>query len=450
MIGISGVRGVVGETLTPELLTRLGEAFGTYTRGGAIVVGRDTRTSGEMVKHAVLSGLLSAGCEIIDLGIAATPSAAMMVRSLKADGGVVISASHNAAEWNALKFFRPDGVYLNDIQGRELLDLYYQGDFRSVNWDEVRDVREDDDAADRHIDRVLELIDVKRLRRRKYTVALDCCNGAGVEVATKFLNRLGCRVHPLYCEPNGLFPRGPEPAKANVTALARLVKQKGADIGFALDPDADRVAVVSEQGRYIGEEYSMVLCARYVLAKTPGTVVTNVSTSRMIDDVAADYGCDVIRTPVGEVNVADRMIEIDAAMGGEGNGGVIHPTVNYSRDSVTGMALMLEYMLESGQTVSELVKEIPRYTMVKEKVECDRHAIRAVLQKLAKEADCDAIDDQDGLKLMWSDSWVHLRGSNTEPVMRIIAEARTQKAAKALADRYGVFVGKTMKAVHRA
>lgn len=440
MIGISGVRGVVGETLTPELCTRLGEAFGTYTKGGTIVVGRDTRTSGEMVKHAVLSGLLSAGCEIVDLGIAATPSAAMMVRTLKADGGIVISASHNAAEWNALKFFRPDGVYLNDMQGRQLLDIYYQGDFNCVNWDQVRDVREDDSAIDHHLERVLGLVDVRRLRRRKFSVGLDCCNGAGVEVATEFLTRLGCRVHKLYCTPDGIFPRTPEPAKANVTALCKLVQTSGADIGFALDPDADRVAFVSEAGKYIGEEYSLALCGRYVLAQTPGTVVTNVSTSRMIDDVAAEFDAPVIRVPVGEVNVADRMIEIEAALGGEGNGGVIHPGVNYSRDSITGMALMLQYMLQSGQTVSQLVQEIPRYTMVKEKVECDRQFIQTVLRRLSKEADCDEIDDQDGLKLMWKDCWVHLRGSNTEPVMRIIAEARSQKKARALVRQYSAFV----------
>jgi phosphomannomutase len=445
MIGVSGVRGVVGETLTPELLTRLGEAFGTYTKGGTIVVGRDTRTSGEMVKHAVLSGLLSAGCHIVDLGIAATPSAAMMVRSLHADGGVVISASHNAAEWNALKFFRPDGVYLDDMQGRQLLDLYYQGDFHQVNWNEVQEVTEDHSATDRHIERVLDLVDARRLRRRKFRVALDCCNGAGVEVATKFLQRVGCTVIPLYCEPDGIFPRTPEPAKENVTELTRLVKREEADIGFALDPDADRVAFVSEKGKYIGEEYSLVLCAQYVLSRTPGPVVTNVSTSRMIDDVAAAFDCEVLRSPVGEVNCADRMMEVEAAIGGEGNGGVIHPAVNYSRDSITGMALMLEYMLESGKTVSELVADAPRYTMLKTKVECDRMGIMGLLRDLQKEADCETIDTQDGMKLNWPDAWVHLRASNTEPVLRIIAEAKTQKRARELIREYSDRVAQAMQ-----
>jgi len=445
MIGISGVRGVVGETLTPELLTRLGEAFGTFTRGGRIVVGRDTRTSGEMVKHAVLSGLLSAGCEIIDLGICATPSAAMMVRSIKADGGVVISASHNAAEWNALKFFRPDGVYLNDMQGRQLLDIYYQGDFRQVNWDGVREVHEDPTATERHIEKVLDLVDVRAMRRRKFHVALDCCNGAGVDATTGLLKRLGCHIETLYCTPDGIFPRTPEPTREHVKELNRLAKRTECDIGFALDPDADRVAYVNEKGKYIGEEYSLALCARYILANTPGTVVTNVSTSRMIDDVAAEFDSSVERVPVGEVNVADRMIEIGAVLGGEGNGGVILPSINYSRDSLTSIALALQFLLESGQTLSQLVSEIPRYTMVKVKTECDRMAISSIMRKLLDEADCEEIDTQDGVKLMWKDAWVHLRGSNTEPVLRVISEARSAKKARELAERYSAFVATEMR-----
>ncbi|MFH0910161.1 MAG: phosphoglucosamine mutase [Planctomycetota bacterium] len=449
MIGVSGVRGVVGETFTPELLTRLGEAFGTYTHGGKIVVGRDTRTSGEMVKHAVLSGLLSAGCEIVDLGISATPSAAMMIPLLRARGGVVISASHNAVEWNALKFFRADGVYLNDPQGRELLDIYYGGDFRQVNWDGVRTVAENADAVEHHVERILKLVDARALRRRKFTVALDCCNGAGVEVATQFLSRVGCRILPLFCKPDGLFPRTPEPTREHVTALTRLVRRRGADVGFALDPDADRVACVSEAGRYVGEEYTLALSVRYVLGHKRGAVVTNVSTSRMIDDVAAEFGCAVVRVPVGEVNVADRMLETKAVIGGEGNGGVIYPPVHYSRDSIAGMALILQYLLESGRTLSALVREIPAYTMVKTKVECDRASARSILPALEERVRCDAVDRQDGVKFLWKDAWVHLRGSNTEPVLRIISEARSPRRARALAREYSALAAQGMKRWNR-
>jgi phosphomannomutase len=264
-------------------------------------------------------------------------------------------------------------------------------------------------------------------------------------MAKMFLSRLNCKVHELYCTPDGVFPRVPEPTKANVTELCKVVKKHKCDIGFAMDPDADRVAFVSEQGKYVGEEYSMVLCARYILGKKTGPVVTNISTSRMIDDVASEYGVDVLRVPVGEVNVADKMIEKKAVIGGEGNGGVILPKINYSRDSLTGMALALQYMLESGQTLSELVKEIPRYTMVKVKTECDRTTVTNVLKSLAESCDCDDIDTQDGMKLIWKDCWVHLRGSNTEPVLRVISEARTAKKAKELADKYISFVGDYIK-----
>jgi len=418
-----------------------------------VVVGRDTRTSGEMVKHAVLSGLLSAGCRIVDVGICATPSAAMMIPHLSADGGVVISASHNAAEWNALKFFRPDGVYLNDEQGRQLLDIYYQGDFHQVDWNGVREVTEDPHAVDRHVEQVLEHVDVRGLRRRKFAVALDCCNGAGVEVATRFLEQLNCRVIPLYCEPNGRFPRTPEPTREHVRALTRVARDNGADIGFALDPDADRVAFVSGEGKYVGEEYSLALCARYVLGHTPGPVVVNVSTSRMVEDVAAEHGCPVHRVPVGEVNVADRMREIDAVIGGEGNGGIIFPAVHYGRDSIVGMGLILQYMLERGRSLAELVDEVPAYTMVKSKVDlaCDRLAFAGILRDLEAQAGTASVDRSDGLKLQWAgDGWVHLRASNTEPVVRIISEARTPTRARRLVREYGAQIETAMRARIRA
>lgn len=445
MIGISGVRGVIGETLTPELCTRLGEAFGTFLGGGTVVVGRDTRPSGEMVKHAVFAGLLASGCKIIDVGVAATPTCAMMIPERKAKGGIVISASHNAVEWNALKFFRADGVYLNAVQGRQLLDIYYQGGFRSVSWNEMCEGEKDCSATERHVEKVLGLVDIKALRRKKYRVVLDACNGAGIDMATQFLNRVGCHVTKLYCEPNGIFPRIAEPSKAAVTQLCKIVKREKAHLGIALDPDADRVAFVSEAGRYIGEEYSLALCARHILGHTPGHLVANVSTSRMIDDVAAEFGVKVFRTPVGEVNVADEILDTGAIMGGEGNGGVIYPRIHPSRDSLTGMALMLQYMLESGQTLTDLTNEIPSYTMIKTKVEADRMAIVGFMKELEKNAPCEELDLQDGVKLSWKDSWVHLRGSNTEPVLRIISEARTAAKAKALADEYGARVEKHMK-----
>lgn len=443
MIGISGVRGIVGAELTPELCVRLGEAFGTYVDGGTVVVGRDTRPSGDMVKHAVFSGLLSAGCQIIDIGVVGTPTAAMMIRELKADGGIVISASHNTIEWNALKFFRQDGVYLNDAQGKALLDIYYGGHAKRVAWQDLREVKIDTGGNAVHLKKVLDIIDVKKMRKRKFHVGLDCCNGAGCELALAFLKEIGATVEPLYCEPHGNFSRNPEPTSTNVTEICKVVKRKKCDIGFAQDADADRIAFIDEKGRYIGEEYSLCLAAKYILKHRKGPVVTNLSTTRMIEDVAREHGCEVVRTPVGEVNVAEKMIELDAPCGGEGNGGVIDPRITYGREALTGMALVLQLMMETGKTLSELVKEIPTYQFVKTKVSCSKRLLAPVLERLANEK-ADRIDIRDGVKLDFADGWVHVRASNTEPIVRIYSEARTLKQAQDLNDKYAKLVQDTV------
>ncbi len=444
MIGISGVRGVVGDNLTPELLVRLGQAFGTYVDSGTVVVGRDTRVSGDMVKHAVFSGLLSAGCKIVDVGVCATPSAAMMIKARKADGGIVISASHNPIEWNALKFFREDGIYLNEEQGRALLDIYYGSDAKKVTYDKLHAVELDGSACERHLKRVLNIVDVRALRKRKFRVALDCCNGAGVELAQQFLRRINARVTPIHCVPNGYFPYDPEPTFEHVTDLVRLVKGTKVDVAFAMDADADRIATVSEKGRYIGEECSLCLAAKYILDHTPGPVVTNLSTTRRIDDVAASFDCEVVRTPVGEVNVAEKMEELGAPVGGEGNGGVIDPRVHPGRDALTGMAIILQLMLESGLSISELVSEIPRYYLIKAKVACTKRQLAPVLDTLAKQK-AERVDARDGVKLDFKDGWVHVRASNTEPIVRVYAEARTKKRATALVDKHRRLVERVVR-----
>ncbi len=441
MIGISGVRGVVGDNLTPELLVRLGMAFGTYVESGVVVVGRDTRVSGDMVKHAVFAGLLSAGCRIIDIGVCGTPTAAIMVRERQADGGIVISASHNPIEWNALKFFREDGIYLNAEQGRSLLDIYYGGDAHLVTYDKLHAVEIDTSAAQRHLQKVLDIVDVKALRKRKYHVALDCCNGAGCDLALAFLREIGACVEPLYCVPDGNFPRDPEPRVENVTELVKLVKRRKCDVGFAQDADADRIAVVSEKAKYIGEEYSLCLAAKYVLGRTPGPVVTNLSTTRMVEDVAAAFGCAVVRTPVGEVNVTEKMLEIGAPVGGEGNGGVIDPRIHFGREALTAMALVLQLMLETGKPIGELAGEIPTYQMVKQKVECTKRQLGPVLDALANEK-AEKIDTRDGVKLDFDDGWVHVRASNTEPIVRVYGEAKTRARATALVNEYMKLVEK--------
>ena len=439
MIGISGVRGVVGDNLTPELLVNLGQAFGTWIESGTVVVGRDTRASGDMVKHAVFSGLLSAGCRIIDVGVCGTPSAAMMINRLGADGGIVISASHNTIEWNALKFFRSDGVYLNQEQGRQLLDIYYGGDAVKVGYERLHAVELDNSAVENHLEKVMTLVDVQALRKRKFRVAIDCCNGAGSLLALRFLEEVGCEVASIYCDMNGVFYRNPEPTRTHVVNLLDTVKRHDADIGFAQDADADRIAVISETGNYIGEEYSLCLAAKYRLSQKKGPVVTNLSTTRMLDDVAAEYGCEVLRTPVGEVNVAEAMLDTDAVIGGEGNGGVIDPRVHYGRDALTGMAILLQLLLETGKTVNELVAEIPTYSMSKQKVMISKRGVAAVLKHIAEEK-ADRVDVRDGVKLDFADGWVHIRPSNTEPIVRVYAEARTSERADELAYHYRTMV----------
>ncbi len=448
MIGISGVRGVVGDNLTPELLVNLGQAYGTWAEGGKVVVGRDTRASGDMVKHAVFSGLLSAGCRIVDVGVCGTPSAAMMIRKLNADGGIVISASHNPIEWNALKFFREDGVYLNQEQGRQLLDIYYGGDSVRVGYDRIHAVELDGSAEENHLEKVLPLVDVEALRKRKFRVAIDCCNGAGSSLALKFLHHVGCEMSSIYCDMNGSFERNPEPTRSNIVKLLDVVRDHKADIGFAQDADADRIAIVSEKSEYIGEEYSLCLATKYRLMHEKGPVVANLSSTRMVEDIAKEHGCKVLRTPVGEVNVAEAMVEHGAVIGGEGNGGVIDPRVHLGRDALTGMALMLQLMLETGKTISQLVAEIPSYHMSKQKVTIPRRNIAPILKKIAEEPAL-SVDIQDGVKLDFEDSWVHVRPSNTEPIVRVYAEAKKMEDAEILASRYRIMFENLTKVMHK-
>ena len=449
MISISGVRGIVGRSLTPELLVRLGEAFGTYMHSGRVVVGRDTRVSGEMVKCAVFSGLLSTGCSIIDVGVVATPTATLMIEQLKCDGGVVISASHNPVEWNALKFFRSDGVYLNAEEGRDLLNIYYSGDFVRKPWDALKTIELTRDAETHHVEKVMTILDVPLIRSRKFKVALDCCNGAGVGISLQLLRALGCQVEPIHCVPDGLFPHTPEPNFINLQDLCRFTKECGADIGFATDPDADRIAVVDENGAFLGEELSLALSAKYVLSRVPHCprpVVINMSTSRVSEDVARAAGREVIRTAVGEVNVAEKMEETNAIIGGEGNGGVMDPRIHYARDSIVGMGLILEALARGGLKCSEAAAALPQYAMLKTKIDCPTAKSREVIRALKSSAQSAQSSTLDGLRLDWEDRWVHLRASNTEPVMRIIAEARTQADAQALVDEYTLLVKKALGA----
>src|SRR5678816_3864743 len=367
-ISISGVRGVVGQSLTPKLLTRFAQAFGTHTGSGTIVIGRDPRTSGEMVKHAVVAGLLSTGSRVVDIGVCPVPTVQLQVRHRRAQGGIAITASHNPAEWNALKFIGSSGLFLDAGQARELLDIYHQGEYTKVGGAELRTVEVVEGATDLHIKSILDVLGPLPTRARKLRVVLDSCNGAGSLVGPKLIEALGAEVIRLNTTPNGSFPRPAEPVPENLGDLCRLVKEHGADVGFAQDMDADRLAIVSEEGEPIGEDYTLVLAVLHVLGREPGPVVANLSTTQALDFVADLFHCPLFRTKIGEANVTEGMQRENAVIGGEGNGGVIYPRINFARDSLVGMALVLHLLAERGVSLSKILQELPSLFMIKDKL----------------------------------------------------------------------------------
>jgi len=446
MVSVSGVRGEVGKTLTPATAAAFGAAFGTMLGAGkTVVIGRDSRPSGPMVRSAVVSGLGSCGVSVVDLGVVTTPGVALMTGRLGADGGVVITASHNPIQWNGIKFLRPNGVGLSVAEAARLKAVWEAGQFAYVAPAECGIESTNTQTHVIHVKAVTDIVDVPAIAARRFAVVLDSVNGAGCAATAMLLEALGCEVTHINGEPTGLFAHTPEPTEANLTGLCEAVKRHRAAIGFAQDPDADRLALVDETGRYIGEEYTLALCAAHVLARSKGSVATNLSTSRMIDDVAAAAGAEVFRTPVGEANVAGRMLEAGCVFGGEGNGGVIDPRVVPVRDSLVGIALMLDFLADGGKgkdrgkerPLSVRVAELPRYAMIKTKFPCPAGAAGAVAAA-AREHFAGRkgarFDDSDGLRIDLPAGWVHVRASNTEPIMRIIAEADSPPAAAALAE----------------
>jgi len=354
------------------------------------------------------------------------------VRAAGAFGAICISASHNPIQWNALKFVGADGIVLRPSQSAELTDLYHHGVYPRVAGPDIAGVRADNTALARHREAVLAAVDVNIIKRRKFKVAVDCCNGAAYQATPDFLRALGCEVIALNVDPNVPFPHPPEPLAENIGDLCALVRSSGADIGFAQDADADRLAVVNERGVPLGEDCSVALAVRHVLSTDPGPVVVNVSTSRMVDDVAAACDCPVYKAKVGEVNVVERMLECGSRIGGEGNGGVIMPHINPCRDSFVGMALLLEALAIEGGTISQMRQKVPTYAIVKEKLECQAREIAPALRRMAYEFRGEDTDHIDGLKVTLADRWIQARGSNTEPIIRLTAEAPTEPEARAL------------------
>lgn len=453
VVSVSGIRGIVGETITPPEVMALAAAYAeAVAKGGTVILGRDSRPTGPMFAQAAAAGLRGAGCDVIDIGVVPTPTVPIMIGELGAAGGIQVSASHNPVEWNALKFFSGDGRNVDQAQLDAVLDAFRLGGHAPwKRWDGVGDFHQADHAIEVHLRRVLAAVDVDLIRRRRFKVVIDSVNGSGSRIAPELLARLGCEVIPLYTRPDQVFPRDPEPTEANVRTTGAVVAAAGADLGFVQDPDADRLAIIDDRGRYIGEEYTLVLCAAARIGAciagglAPRDVIacTNLSTSRMLEDVAARAGAKVVRAKVGEANVVDAMLQFRAVIGGEGNGGIIDPRVVMGRDSQTGMALVLEHLAREGRALSDVVAAIPRYAIHKEKVAMDRAAVTAALPALQAHplAAGAEIDSRDGLKLVWPDRWVHLRASGTEPASRIIAEAPTAAEAAGLAAQVRQAVG---------
>jgi phosphomannomutase len=440
MVSVSGIRGRVGEGLTPEIVASFAAAFGAWalktTATPKVVVGRDSRVSGPMFHRIALGALQSVGANVIDIGLTTTPTCQLAVEDHHAAGGIMLSASHNPIEWNALKFIGPSGLFLEAAEGTEMRALVESGIPR-VKWDRLGNVESDSGAVERHLERILKIpyLDVAAIRKRRFHVALDCVRGAGSVIVPALLERLGCKVTGIHLEPDGRFPHAPEPVAENLGDLERTVRDAKADIGLAVDPDVDRLALVSEKGTALGEDYTLALASLVVLAHRKGPVVTNLSTSRVVEDAVTRSGSTLTLAPVGEVNVAVRMRELGAVVGGEGNGGVILPEVHLGRDAPVAIALILQLLASSAKPISAIAAELPRYAIVKDKLDRPKASLDSVYSAL-RAAFADAgVDTQDGLRLAWKDRWLHVRPSGTEPIVRVIAEAPTVKDAQDLVRR---------------
>jgi phosphomannomutase len=442
IISISGMRGIVGENLTNSITTGYASAFGTFLKTKrtpkkgrlSVCVGRDSRPSGQMLKSAVIEGLCAVGIDVIDLEIATTPGVGIMVRQLQCDGGIVVTASHNPVQYNGIKLLLGNGVAPPADAAEQIKRCFLDKCFTPVDLPNRGRVTSNEQTGSAHIAKVLAIIDKEAIAAKKFKVALDSVNGAGGRVTKKLLTELGCVVSAINEEPTGIFTHAPEPIAENLTGLCEAVRTKQCEIGFAQDPDADRLAIVDENGTYIGEEYTLALAAKYIFARKAGKAATNLSTSRMINDIAGKAGGQVIRTPVGEANVAAAMLKHNCIIGGEGNGGVIDLRIGPVRDSLTGIGLVLQLMAETGKTISQLVSEIPSYYMSKDKFAADQTQKEQILDAAKKAFASAKLDASDGCRFDFDDGWVHLRASNTEPVMRVIVEAKNQSITQKYID----------------
>ncbi len=451
MVSLSGVRGIVGVSLTPEIIIKYASAFGEYCQGGPIVIGRDGRITGKIIGHLVSSTLLSMGCDVTAIGICPTPTVQVAIEKTKAKGGISITASHNPIEWNGMKFLSSTGMFLDKEENSDLMEIAESYTRIYAAWDKLGNYSLDSTLIDRHLKDIITLpfLKIEQIRERKLKVVVDCINSSGAVIVPPLLCSLGCDVIEMNCDLSGIFAHTPEPLPQNLKDLALRVRAEKADLGIAVDPDADRLVLIDELGEPIGEEYTIVLATQFILGlkghseSIRKTVVVNLSTTRAVDDIADDFGAEVIRTPVGEINVAKKMKEIRAAVGGEGSGGVIVPDVHYGRDAVVGIALIFQHLINSGKTLSELKRSLPQYVITKHKFDVEKRNPEQILSELALQYEkVGKINRDDGLKIDFEDCWIHLRKSNTEPIVRLIAEARSWDRAESLIEEFKSAISK--------
>lgn len=446
---ISGIRGTIGgkvdENLTPIDAVKFAAAYGSWLKGQVgkehvkVVIGRDARISGEMIQNLVQYTLIGLGIDVVNIGLSTTPTVEVAVPLEKANGGIILTASHNPKEWNALKLLNDKGEFVSDQDGKAILKIAQENDFSFATVDHLGKFNYDDRYIDLHIEKVLALplVTPEAIQKKKFRVVVDAVNSTGGIAIPRLLEQLGVEVVKLYCEPNGHFPHNPEPLKEHLGDICKKVVEEKADFGIVVDPDVDRLAFITDQGEMFGEEYTLVACADYVLSKAKGNVVSNLSSSRALRDIAQKYGVTYSAAAVGEVNVVTEMKRIEAIIGGEGNGGIIYPELHYGRDALVGVALFLSLLAERGGSVQQLRESYPAYFMSKNKIQLTEQInpdqiLKAMEQKYAHEQTTTI----DGLKIDFADSWVHLRKSNTEPIIRIYTEAKSQKEADALAQRF--------------
>lgn len=439
MISVSGIRGIFGSHLTPQNLVSFTSAYGTWLKGGSVVVGRDSRVTGQICEDIVCATLQSVGCDVIKIGIAPTPTVAMSVLEHNAAGGIILTASHNPAQWNALKLLNSKSEFLDSGQGSDVLNIAESEEFDYKPYDQIGSISVDDYAIKNHIKKVLELpyIDTELIKKRKFSVVVDAVNGAGSHALPELLEELGCKVERMHCTPNGIFPHNPEPLPAHLTEICDYIKKNPVDLGIVTDPDGDRLALVDENGKLFGEEYTQVAAFDLMLSKNPGDTATNLSSSRAADDISKKYGKVCHRAAVGEINVVKVMQEKGAVISGEGNGGVINPDLHPGRDALVGSAMILQLLAEREISASDYRATLPYYEMSKQKIELDKLGLDAddVLEKVAKHYAHQRPNTTDGVKIDFDEGWVHFRKSNTEPIVRVYSESSTAKKAEQLAEK---------------